>query len=316
MFKFFSLPIRFPGLAEIKRRLQEEIAERQRAEAAVGISESLNAAILESAMDAIITIDAGGSIVEFNPAAERIFGYARGEAIGKSMAELIIPAAWREAHVRGLADYLSTGESQLLGKRIEMTAMRRNGSEFPCELAVTKTSLENPPLFTGYLRDITERKRAEQRFQLVVESAPSGFVMVDESGRIVLVNRQTEKMFGYPRNELLGRPVEILVPHRFRKQHAQYRADFFASPKARAMGMGRDLFGLRKDGVEFPVEIGLNPIQTSEGCFVLSAIVDISQRWQAEERFRRVVESASQGKVVIDQCGRALLVDSQGKRTA
>src|SRR5262245_20038993 len=197
MFKFFSLPLRFPGLADIKRRLQEEIAERQRAEAAVRISESLNAAILESAMDAIITIDSGGRIVEFNPAAERTFGHARGEAIGKSMAELIIPAAWREAHVRGLAEYLSTGKAKLLGKRIELSAMRRDGREFPCELTLTKTSVENPPLFTGYLRDITERKRAEQRFQLVVESAPSGFVMVDEAGRIVLVNSQTEKMFGY-----------------------------------------------------------------------------------------------------------------------
>jgi PAS domain S-box-containing protein len=314
MFKLFFLPFRLPGLAEIKRRLQEEIAERKRAEAAVRISESLTAAILESALDAIITIDAGGRIVEFNPAAERTFGYSRGEAIGKSMAELIIPAAWREAHARGLANYLATGKGSVLGKRLELTAMRRDGSEFPCELTLTQTSVATPPLFTGYLRDITERKRAEQRFQLVVESAPSGFVMVDQAGRMVLVNSQTEKMFGYTRDELLGQPVEMLVPNRFRKQHSQYRAGYFADPKARAMGMGRELFGQRKDGSEFPVEIGLNPIETSDGCFVLSAIVDITQRQQAEERFRRAVESAIQGKVVIDQHGRALVVDSQGER--
>jgi PAS domain S-box-containing protein len=314
MFKFFSLPFRLPGLADIKRRLREEIAERQRAEAAVRISESLTAAILESALDAIITIDPGGRIVEFNPAAERTFGYSRAEAIGKSMAALIIPAAWREAHMRGLANYLSTGKARVLGKRLEMTAMRRDGSEFPCELTVTQISVTNPPLFTGYLRDITERKRAEQRFQLVVESAPSGFVMVDQAGRMVLVNSQTEKMFGYVRDELLGQPVEMLVPERFRKQHAQCRAGIFANPKARAMGTGRDLFGQRKDGSEFPVEIGLNPINTPEGCFVLSAIVDITQRQQAEERFRRAVESAIQGKVVIDQHGRALVVDSRRER--
>jgi PAS domain S-box-containing protein len=314
MFKFFSLPFRLPGLADIKRRLQEEIAERQRAEAAVRISESLTAAILESALDAIITIDSGGRIVEFNPAAERTFGYSRAEAIGKFMAELIIPAAWREAHARGLANYLSTGKGSVLGKRLELTAMRRDGSAFPCELTVTQTSVANPPLFTGYVRDITERKRAEQRFQLVVESAPSGFVMVDQAGQMVLVNSQTEKMFGYTRDELLGQPVEMLVPERFRKQHAQYRAGFFANPKARAMGTGRDLFGQRKDGSEFPVEIGLNPINTPEGCFVLSAIVDITQRQQAEARYRRAVESAIQGKVVIDQRGRALVVDSRGER--
>jgi PAS domain S-box-containing protein len=314
MFKFFSLPFRLPGLADIKRRLQEEIAGRRRAEAAVRISESLTAAILESALDAIITIDLGGRIVEFNPAAVRTFGYSRTEAIGKSMAELIIPAAWREAHARGLANYLSTGKGRVLGKRLELTARRRDESEFPCELTVTQTSVANPPLFTGYLRDITQRKRAEQRFQLVVEAAPSGFVMVDQAGKMVLVNSQTEKMFGYLRDELLGQPVEMLVPERFRKQHAQYRAGFFADPKARAMGVGRDLFALRKDGSEFPVEIGLNPIQTSDGCYVLSAIVDITQRQLAEERFRRAVESAIQGKVVIDQHGRALVVDSRGER--
>ena len=163
-------------------------------------------------------------------------------------------------------------------------------------------------------QEITERKQAEQRFELVVESAPNGFVMVDQAGRIVLVNSQTEKMFGYTRDELLGRPVEMLVPERFRKQHSQYRAGFFVDPKARAMGMGRDLFAQRKDGSEFPVEIGLNPIKTLEGCFVLSAIVDITQRQQAEDRFRRAVESATHGKVVIDQHGRALLVDSRGER--
>jgi PAS domain S-box-containing protein len=162
--------------------------------------------------------------------------------------------------------------------------------------------------------EITERKLAEQQFQLVVESAPNGFVMIDQAGRMVLVNSQTEKMFGYTRDELLGQPVEMLVPERFRKQHAQYRSGFFANPKARAMGMGRDLFGQRKDGSKFPVEIGLNPIETADGCFVLSAIVDITQRQQAEERFRRAVESAMHGKVVIDQHGRALLVDSRGER--
>jgi PAS domain S-box-containing protein len=163
-------------------------------------------------------------------------------------------------------------------------------------------------------QEIMERKQAERRFQLVVESAPNGLVMVDQAGRIVLVNSQTEKMFGYARDELLGQPVEMLVPERYRKQHPQYRAGFFAAPKTRAMGMGRDLFGQRKDGSEFPVEIGLNPIQSAEGCFVLSAIVDITQRQQAEERFRRAVESATQCKVVIDQHGRALVVDSQGER--
>lgn len=159
--------------------------------------------------------------------------------------------------------------------------------------------------------EIAERKQAEQRFEVVVESAPNGFLMVDPMGRIVLVNRQLEKMFGYSREELLDQPVEILVPERFRKRHIQDRAAFFAAPRPQAMGMGRELFGLRKDGSEFPVEIGLTPVKTSESCFVLSSIVDITQRLQAEERLRRVVETSTQGKVVIDQHGCALVVDSR-----
>jgi PAS domain S-box-containing protein len=163
-------------------------------------------------------------------------------------------------------------------------------------------------------QEIQERKRAEQWFQLVVESAPSGLIMIDQTGRIVLVNSQTEHMFGYTRDELLGYSVEMLVPERFRKQHPSYREGYFVNPKARAMGMGRDLFGQRKDGSEFPVEIGLNPLRTSEGCFVLSAIVDITARRQAEERFRRTVESAIHGKVIIDHNGRAVVVDCRDEK--
>jgi PAS domain S-box-containing protein len=109
-------------------------------------------------------------------------------------------------------------------------------------------------------------------------------LMVDQEGNMVLVNSQTEKYFGYAREELLGKPVEMLVPPRFRAKHPEYRAAFFATPQIRSMGAGRDLFGLRKDGSEFPIEIGLNPIQTREGTMVLSAIVDITERKLTEER--------------------------------
>lgn len=129
----------------------------------------------------------------------------------------------------------------------------------------------------------TEQKvAAESRFQLVVEAAPNAMVMIDQAGAIVMVNAQAEHDFGYPRNELLGQPVEILVPERFRGHHPGLREAFFASPQARPMGVGRELYGLRKDGSEFPVEIGLNPIETDEGAMVLSAIVDITERKMAE----------------------------------
>jgi PAS domain S-box-containing protein len=134
----------------------------------------------------------------------------------------------------------------------------------------------------GVSIDITQRKQAEEKFRLAVEASPSGIVLVDGEGTIVLVNTQTEKMFGYSRAEMIGRAVEILVPERFRALHPGHRAKFLAAPVARAMGAGRELFGLRKDATEFPVEIGLNPIKTPDGILVLSSIVDITTRKQAE----------------------------------
>jgi PAS domain S-box-containing protein len=134
----------------------------------------------------------------------------------------------------------------------------------------------------GVLIDITERKLAEERFRLVVEAAPSGMVMSNSEGKIILVNAQVETFFGYTRDDLIGQPIEMLVPERFQSKHAGFRHGYLGDAQARPMGAGRDLFARRKDGSEFPVEIGLNPIHTPEGLFVLASIVDISERKRAE----------------------------------
>ena len=123
-----------------------------------------------------------------------------------------------------------------------------------------------------------------ERFRQVVESAPNAIVMIGSTGLIEMVNAQTERVFGYSRDQLLGKPVEMLVPERYRPNHPGLRTSFFANPVSRPMGAGRDLYGLRKDGSEFPVEIGLNPIDTEEGTLVLSAIVDISARKRLEDQ--------------------------------
>ncbi len=125
-------------------------------------------------------------------------------------------------------------------------------------------------------------EQAETRFRLVVEAAPNAMIMVDPAGRISLVNAQTEAVFGYTRAELIGLPIETLIPERFRSRHPGDRGRYFASPTARAMGAGRDLYGLRKDGSEVPVEIGLNPIRSSEGMFALASVIDITERKRSE----------------------------------
>jgi len=144
--------------------------------------------------------------------------------------------------------------------------------------------------FLGYIGsciDITERKQAQDRFRLVVEASPVGIVLVDAQGQIVLVNARAENLFGYGREELIGQPIQLLVPDWFRGEHPAHRAGFHAVPAAWAMGAGRELFGRRKDATEFLVEIGTNPIQSPEGTLVLSAIVDITERKQAEAEARK-----------------------------
>ncbi len=155
--------------------------------------------------------------------------------------------------------------------------------------------------------EIAERRRGEERFRLAVEASPNGIVMANREGRIVLINSQAEKMFGYAHSELVGQSIEALVPARFRGGHPGHRAEFFSTPASRPMGAGRDLFALRKDGTEFPVEIGLNPIETEEGVMALSTIVDITERQQAEQARRRlaaIVESSMDAIVSKDLNGK------------
>jgi PAS domain S-box-containing protein len=160
---------------------------------------ALNRAILESALDCIITMDANGIVREFNPAAERVFGFRREEAVGKELAELIIPPRMREQHRRGLAHYLRTGEGPVLGRRIEINGVRRDGTEILVELAITPFKADGALLFTGYLRDITDRRRDEQarrHLAAIVESSGDAVISTDLDGHITSWNRGAEAKCG------------------------------------------------------------------------------------------------------------------------
>lgn len=273
-------------------------------------------ALLEAIVDGIISIDERGIIQTINPAAERLFGYAATEVIGRNV-KILMPSPYQEEHDDYIAHYLSTGEKKIIGIGREVVGLRKDGSTFPMELSVAEAPLGNERIFVGIVRDITERKRNEAKFRLVVESAPTAIVMVNARGNIVLVNAQAEKSFGYATEELFGKPVEILVPERFHADHPGYRARFFAAPDARPMGAGRELFGRRKDGNEFPVEIGLSPIASGEGLLVLAFIVDISARKRADEArasLAAIVESSSEA--IIGQSLDGLITTWNGAATA
>ncbi|MEO8200989.1 MAG: PAS domain S-box protein [Gemmatimonadota bacterium] len=243
-------------------------------------------AVVESAPSGMIMVDRKGTIILVNRETERLFGYPRQELTGQSI-ELLVPERLRPGHPAFRTQFFADPKTRSMGAGRDLFGLRKDGREIPVEIGLNPLETDEGLFVLASVVDITERKRAEARFRAVVESAPSGMVMVDKGGRIVLVNRETERLFGYTREELNGQPIERLVPERFRPKHPDFRAGFFADPRTRSMGAGRDLFGIRKDGRDIPVEIGLNPIETDEGTFVLASIVDITERKHAELELRR-----------------------------
>jgi PAS domain S-box-containing protein len=238
--------------------------------------------VVEWSPSAMVMINRKGLIEMVNAQTERLFGYSRDELLGRSV-EMLVPQRVRDRHPGLRGAFFAEPAARPMGAGRDLYAVRKDGGEFPVEIGLNPIETEEGPMVLSAIVDISARKRMEARFRQAVESAPNAMVMVNQAGLIELVNAQTEHLFGYGRKELLGQPVEMLMPRRFRDGHPGLRGMFNTAPQARPMGGGRDLYALRKDGSEFPVEIGLNPIETEDGTMVLSAIVDISDRKHKEE---------------------------------
>ena len=289
--------------ASLVRDLLREAAERRLAEATLRKSEESFHGLLQAAPDAMVITSASGAIELANAQFELLFGYPQEELLGQQI-EILLPERLRDVHVQHRDGYMAAPHPRPLGFGLELVGRRRDGTEFPVDISLSPLQTEDGVRSVAAVRDITERRRteeamrkSEQRFRDLLESAPDAMVIVDEGGRIQLVNARTEDLFGYGREELLGESVDRLLPDRMRSLHPRHRADYAADPSPRPMGAGLELFGKRRNGTEFPVDISLSPLRTEEGLLVVAAVRDASERKVAERQLAQTVELAERERL-------------------
>ena len=244
---------------------------------------------VEASPSGMVMMDQDGKIVMVNSMTEKLFGYSRQELIGSPL-EMLVPERFRHQHPEYRQTYIGESKTRLMGHGRDLYGLHKNGQEFPVEVGLNPIETEHGIFVLAAIVDITDRKYAEEMIRLAVEASPNGMIMTNHQGAIVMVNTTTETLFGYSREELIGQSIDILIPESHRAHHPELRKDYLKHPSARAMGHGRDLYGLHKNGKEFPVEVGLNPTQTPQGFMVLASVIDITERKYQEKQLKAALK--------------------------
>lgn len=257
--------------------------------------------LIDACPDALILVSEEGSVRFWNRAAEIIFGYPFAEVLGRSLFDLIIPSEKASDTRRSLR---IASESAPAPITYESVLRRKDGSLVAVDVTIKAATQDSPSgaEFIFAIKDITKMKSLREakiigaKFAGTLDCTPDAIVIVNREGYVLLVNLQTERLFGYPREALIGKMVEMLVPERFRAAHVRHRTAYFEAPRPRVVGAGLEIFGLRADGTEFPVEISLSPLETDEGLMAISSIRDLTDRKRAEADLRLAEEQLRQAE--------------------
>ncbi|HEY8336935.1 MAG TPA: PAS domain S-box protein [Tardiphaga sp.] len=247
-------------------------------------------AVVETAVDGVILIDAAGKVLKFNPACVKLFGYSADEVVGQNV-KMLMPGHYRQEHDRYLDNYNRTHERKIIGIGREVTGQRKDGSTFPMDLSVGEANEEDGSIFVGIIHDLTERERAEKalresaaRLRAVVDTAVDGVILIDARGRILMFNPACERLFQYRAEEVIHENVKILMPTPYRAEHDGYLKHFHDTGERRIIGIGREVMGRRKDGSTFPMDLSVGEAKQDGEAIFVGIIHDLTERKRTEEQ--------------------------------
>ncbi len=256
------------------------------------MADSLYRAIVDTAVDAIVTIDWNGAIRSVNHATERLFGYSAAELIGRNV-NILMPEPYAGEHDSYVANYLRTGQKKIIGIGREVVGRRKDNSVFPMDLSVGEARDGDEPIFVGIIRDITDRKAAqlaqresELRLRSILDTVPDAIVVIDTKGMIQSFSPAAERLFGYPSGEVIGQNVNLLMPTPYREAHDGYLERYLRTGDRRIIGIGRVVVGRRKDGETFPMELQVGEFSFAGGRFFTGFVRDLTERQDAERRIQ------------------------------
>ncbi len=260
-------------------------------------------AVVDTAVDGVILIDARGIILVFNPACERLFGYAAFEVIGRNV-KMLMPEPYQSGHDGYLRNYRETGERKIIGIGREVLGRKRTGATFPMDLSVGEAEEDGEPIYVGMIRDLTERKASEQalregaeRLRALVETAVDGVILIDSNGAVLMFNPACERLFGYSVREVIGQNVRMLMPGPYREEHDTYIGNYLRTAAPKVIGIGREVEGQRKDGTTFPMDLSVGEAKQDDESIFVGIIHDLTARKRTEEQLVQAQKMETVGQL-------------------